>query len=196
MEGKEAKTASPFIVFVCFLHILSVVGLAFLYFTVIKTSNSNSAAYLDVKDENTKLSSELSKAIEENEKLLVESADLLDEIEALKSNLNDLVLADNSSNSVEHVYTQTFRYIEDYNYEGDSTSARFIIVDQFQMHNPTIITFDANRFAVEFISDHFYEITFRTFISSKGNSDKLEITKIVETDKVAFDQIQEPWYLP
>lgn len=82
--------------------------------------------------------------------------------------------------------TQTYYYIEDYNYTGETNTERFIVVDKFQRNIPEIFVIE-NRVVIndELVPHTGYEIKFTT-----RNGEKT-IKEITKTDKVAFDQIQE-----
>ena len=82
--------------------------------------------------------------------------------------------------------TQTYYYIEDYNYTGETNTERFIVVDKFQRKIPEILVIE-NRTVIndELVPHNGYEIKFNVV-----NGEKI-IKKITKTDKVAFDQIQE-----
>ena len=41
--------------------------------------------------------------------------------------------------NLECTYTQTFKYIEDYEYKGATNTERFIVVDRFQEFIPSIL---------------------------------------------------------
>ena len=82
--------------------------------------------------------------------------------------------------------TQTYYYIEDYNYTGETNTERFIVVDKFQRKIPEILVIENGTVINDELVPHTgYEIKFNVV-----NGEKI-IKKITKTDKVAFDQIQE-----
>ena len=95
-----------------------------------------------------------------------------------------LVLLSNTNSLV--LLTQTYYYIEDYNYTGETNTERFIVVDKFQRNIPEILVIENGTVINDELVPHTgYEIKFTT-----RNGEKT-IKEITKTDKVAFDQIQE-----
>lgn len=82
--------------------------------------------------------------------------------------------------------TQTYYYIEDYNYTGETNTERFIVVDKFQRNIPEIFVI-GNRTIIndELVPHTAYEIKFTVINEEKT------IEEITKTDKIGFDQIQE-----
>ena len=194
MNGKNKKTGRLLMIIVIAILLFTNAGTGYLYYETVSRSEAKILVYQGFYEENERLLSAVQEYKRENARLLESIATLENETETLKSGVA-VPQPPGSSEVTEHIYTQTFRYIEDYEYSGEAPSVRHIVVDQFQAFNPTIIPVNTGRFDVDFIKDHFYEITFRTFISGKGTSDKVEIIKIIETEKVAFEQVQEPGHL-
>lgn len=90
--------------------------------------------------------------------------------------------------NLECTYTQTFKYIEDYEYKGATNIERFIVVERFQEFIPSILMInDENILKDELITNNFYEITFVRDVISGTYS----IKEIKGTDKLGLDQTQE-----
>lgn len=90
--------------------------------------------------------------------------------------------------NLECTYTQTFKYIEDYEYKGATNTERFIVVDRFQEFIPSILMInDEEILKDKLIPSNFYEITFVKDIISG----KYSIKEIKKTDKLGLDQTQE-----
>ncbi len=82
--------------------------------------------------------------------------------------------------------TQTYYYIEDYNYKGETNTERFIVVDKFQRHIPEIFVIRNESVINDALVPHTnYEIKFTIIDGEKI------IKEITKADKVIFDQIQE-----
>ena len=129
--------------------------------------------------------------MEENNSLIEEN-NLLVEKNKL---LNDEISENNRKNeSYDYTYVQTYRYIEDYKYivAADPMSMRYLVVDKFQEFKPTIITVYKSVIDVELKKDSIYEFTFQTRIINNQPSEIVVVTRIEETDKTGFEQIQEP----
>lgn len=90
--------------------------------------------------------------------------------------------------NLECTYTQTFKYIEDYEYKGATNKERFIVVERFQEFIPSILMInDENILKDKLITNNFYEITFVKDVISG----KYSIKEIKGTDKLGLDQTQE-----
>lgn len=87
-------------------------------------------------------------------------------------------------------YTQTFRYIEDYDFIGTVPNIRFIVVDKYQEYIPRILNFNVDDISVDLEKGKYYEIKF--IETKKGSNNFIKnIESITPTDNEAFDQIQE-----
>lgn len=90
--------------------------------------------------------------------------------------------------NLECTYTETFKYIEDYEYKGATNTERFIVVDRFQEFIPSILMInDEEILKDKLIPSNFYEITFVKDIISG----KYSIKEIKKTGKLGLDQTQE-----
>lgn len=125
------------------------------------------------KNEQKKLQSSIDNYKIRNEELNEKVSDLKNELKFF----NDYICE----------YTQTFRYIDEYDYQGTVPESKFIVVDRFQEHFPIILVINKEKFDINFEKNKNYEITFNGSI----NGNKTAITKIEETEKVGLEQIQE-----
>jgi len=134
---------------------------------------------------------------EEYEKNIKSLENKIFDLEIELKTLEDKIKEFDESNLVEseNVYTQTFRYISDYDYAKGMNNIRFIIVDQFQEFNPKMLSVNKSRFTIDFVEDHFYEITFKAVYKGNQLLEKIEIIDIVETEKTGFEQVQQPGWV-
>ena len=87
-------------------------------------------------------------------------------------------------------YTKTYRFIEYYNFKGNTPDNYFIIIDQFQKNEPIILALDTTNFEKNFKKDEDYEITFKS-IKDINDNITTTITKIEQTNKEGLEQTQE-----
>lgn len=96
----------------------------------------------------------------------------------------------------ECIFTRTYRVIEKMNYQTTDNISKFVILDQFQDHQPFIVNLSKDQ-ASKLTKNKNYEFMFTG--NKKAQKSKyselfknFEITDIKETDRVGLDQLQEP----
>ena len=87
-------------------------------------------------------------------------------------------------------YTETYFFVDYYDYQGTVPTDKYIIVDKFQAQEPIIIKYNSSEFNIDFEKGKNYEFTFTSTIKNGVEGRKI-IVDIKPTDKIAFDQIQE-----
>lgn len=121
---------------------------------------------------------------------------LQNEVNDLKKNEN-LVIEDNGFVK-ECTYTETFQFVDYYNYDGINKSDvdYYIILDKWLNKEPIRIErINSNIFDVDFVKGNNYEITYNVKVSYDGETnlftENKEIVNIKSTLKEGMDQIQE-----
>ncbi len=121
---------------------------------------------------------------------------LQNEVNDLKKNEN-LVIEDKGFVK-ECTYTETFQFVDYYNYDGINKSNvdYYIILDKWLNKEPIRIErINSNIFDVDFINGNNYEITYNIRVSYDGETnlftENKEIVNIKSTLKEGMDQIQE-----
>ena len=121
---------------------------------------------------------------------------LQNEVNDLKKNEN-LVIEDKGFVK-ECTYTETFQFVDYYNYDGINKSNvdYYIILDKWLNKEPIRIErINSNIFDVEFVKGNNYEITYNIKVSYDGETnlftENKEIVNIKSTLKEGMDQIQE-----
>lgn len=121
---------------------------------------------------------------------------LQNEVNDLKKNEN-LVIEDNGFVK-ECTYTETFQFVDYYNYDGINKSDvdYYIILDKWLNKEPIRIErINSNIFDVDFVKGNNYEITYNIKVSYDGETnlftENKEIVNIKSTLKEGMDQIQE-----
>lgn len=126
------------------------------------------------------------KYVSENNKLKNENSKLQEQLNKENSNISN----DKKEEINTCTYTKTYRFIEYYDFQGEVPTAKFIVVDQFQIHSPIIIEYNSSNFNIDFEKNSYYEFTFTSLVNDYGESKK-NVTNIVKTDKTGIDQINE-----
>lgn len=114
-------------------------------------------------------------------------------VDELNSKIKTLEEENNKFKSKDCRYTETYFFVDYYDYQGDVPTEKYIIVDKFQAHEPIIIKYDSSKFNIDFEKRQNYEFTFTSLISN-GVELKKTIVDIKPTDKIGLDQIQESCY--
>ena len=121
---------------------------------------------------------------------------LQNEVNDLKKNEN-LVIEDKGFVK-ECTYTETFQFVDYYNYDGINKSDvdYYIILDKWLNKEPIRIErINSNIFDVDFVKGNNYEITYNIKVSYDGETnlftENKEIVNIKSTLKEGMDQIQE-----
>ena len=114
-------------------------------------------------------------------------------VDELNSKIKILEEENNKFKSKDCIYTETYFFVDYYDYQGDVPTEKYIIVDKFQMHEPMIIKYDSSKFNIDFEKRQNYEFTFKSIVTN-GVEGRKTIVDIKPTDKIGFDQIQESCY--
>ena len=117
---------------------------------------------------------------------------VLDKHKILKENNRLKEQINNKQEDVkeECTYTETYNFIEYYDFIGTVPTSKFVVVSKFQEFSPKIIEYNESKFNIEFEKGSNYEFTFTSEIRN-GRIDYPRLINIVKTDKVGLDQIQE-----
>lgn len=119
-----------------------------------------------------------------------EISNLKKQNEQLQNKLSETYKKLDSTSNRTCKYTRTYRFIENYDYNGENELSRFIIVDQYQNSKPVILEYYSGLINFELVKDNYYEITFNSSVIN-GIQVGYEIISIVHTDKIGIEQIQE-----
>ena len=125
---------------------------------------------------------------------LKENKDLKQKIANLNTELEGLKIENNNQNNNKNedqqcTYTQTYRFIENYDYMGTVPSEKFIVVDAFQEFMPVVLKYNDNEFNIDFEKNSYYEFTFEGRVIN--GIEIRHIKNIVKTDKTGMEQINE-----
>ena len=114
-------------------------------------------------------------------------------VDELNSKIKTLEEENNKFKSKDCRYTETYFFVDYYDYQGTVPTDKYIIVDKFQAQEPIIIRYNSSKFNINFEKGKNYEFTFTSIISN-GVEDKKTVVDIKPTEKLGLEQIQESCY--
>lgn len=137
-------------------------------------------SYLNFRSENNELEEKIISSETANENLRTEIKDLNEKLDLITE----------KAQTYECRYTETYRYVDKYAYNGAVPELKFIVVDKYQEFTPIIFSLDTNRFKINFEKNQTYEFTFLSSMIGEVEGTR-NIIDIKKTDKMALEQTQE-----